>query len=196
MSQSSWTVRSLCVDANSSMEFGPVHRDSGFGTVLKECVCIPHVIVIIITNLWSCASCFLQRFRMSSQSGADRKPQDQVEKEEEEDFYDCQEMSDLREEEKAEKKTQQEAGGSQDFHIKTETITNRTDNTDCGTEALHQKEEQGDRLQDDSDSDLKEDKSGGVEFDDDYLREVEEDLTEEEKEVTLLPEPCSYSWSH
>lgn len=39
----------------------------------------------------------------------------------------------------------------------------------------------------DSDSELKAEASPGVEFDDDHLREVEKDLTEEEKEVTTVP---------
>ncbi|XP_032364231.1 tetratricopeptide repeat protein 1 isoform X6 [Etheostoma spectabile] len=42
-------------------------------------------------------------------------------------------------------------------------------------------EEQGDRLQEDSDSEMKED-TQQEEFDNDYLREVEKELTEEEKE--------------
>ncbi|XP_068565411.1 tetratricopeptide repeat protein 1 [Cebidichthys violaceus] len=45
-----------------------------------------------------------------------------------------------------------------------------------------QKEEQGDRLQEDSDLEMKEENSQEVEFDDDYLKEVEKELTEEEKE--------------
>ncbi|XP_026213824.1 tetratricopeptide repeat protein 1 [Anabas testudineus] len=111
---------------------------------------------------------------MSSRGGAEGKLQG-------EDFYDCQETPDLREVEIGRKETQQEAAGCQDFHIKTESVTNRTDYTDSETGGLHQ-EEPVDRLQEDSDSDLKEDKSGEVEFDDDYLREVEKELTEEEKE--------------
>lgn len=140
-----------------------------------------------MADMWICASCVAE---MSSRDGGERKPQDQVE-EEEDDFYDCQEISDLREE-KAKKETHQEVGGSQDFHMKTDTITSRTDYTDCETGALH-KEEQGDEPQEDPD--LKEDKTRGVEFDDDYLKEVEKELTEEEKEVTLLPEFRSYSRS-
>ncbi|KAG8008353.1 Macrophage colony-stimulating factor 1 receptor 2, partial [Nibea albiflora] len=45
-----------------------------------------------------------------------------------------------------------------------------------------QEEAQGDSLQDDSDSEFKEEKCEEVEFDDDYLREVEKVLTQEEKE--------------
>ncbi|XP_037604736.1 tetratricopeptide repeat protein 1 isoform X2 [Sebastes umbrosus] len=45
-----------------------------------------------------------------------------------------------------------------------------------------EEEQQGDRLQEDSDSEMKEENSLQVEFDDDYLREVEKELTEEEKE--------------
>ncbi|XP_031696705.1 tetratricopeptide repeat protein 1-like isoform X2 [Anarrhichthys ocellatus] len=43
-------------------------------------------------------------------------------------------------------------------------------------------EDQGDRLQEDSDLEMKEENSQEVEFDDDYLKEVEKELTEEEKE--------------
>ncbi|TDH05330.1 hypothetical protein EPR50_G00143810 [Perca flavescens] len=43
-------------------------------------------------------------------------------------------------------------------------------------------EEQGDRLQEDSDSEMKAEDSQQEEFDDDYLREVEKELTEEEKQ--------------
>ncbi|KAM6984438.1 tetratricopeptide repeat protein 1 [Tautogolabrus adspersus] len=45
-----------------------------------------------------------------------------------------------------------------------------------------QEEEHDDRLQEESDSEFKEEPSCEVEFDDDYLREVEKELTEEEKE--------------
>ncbi|XP_056254051.1 tetratricopeptide repeat protein 1 isoform X2 [Seriola aureovittata] len=45
-----------------------------------------------------------------------------------------------------------------------------------------QEEEQGDRLQEDSESEMKEENNQAVEFDDDYLREVEKELTGEEKE--------------
>lgn len=163
--------------------------------------CVPHVIVISITDCGFVLYLVLQSFRMSSQGGAAQKPLDQDEKEEEDDFYDCQETPDLREEEEGKKETQQEAGGSQDFQTKTETLTNRRDSTESETGGLHQEEErsdspqeeeQGNRLQEYSDSDLKEDNSRGIEFDDDYLREVEKDLTEEEKEVSSLTEPHFY----
>ncbi|XP_044078470.1 tetratricopeptide repeat protein 1 isoform X2 [Siniperca chuatsi] len=45
-----------------------------------------------------------------------------------------------------------------------------------------QEEAQGDRLQEDSDSEMKEESSQEMEFDDDYLREMEKELTEEERE--------------
>ncbi|KAK2827893.1 hypothetical protein Q5P01_018927 [Channa striata] len=114
-------------------------------------------------------------YRMSSRGGvAAGKPR---EREEEEDFYDCQETlgpPDLR----------QAGGGSQHFHNKTETLPDKMDciMSETAERGLHLENEQGDRLQEDSDSDLKEDESRGVEFDDDYLREVEKELTHEEKE--------------
>ncbi|KAK2882358.1 tetratricopeptide repeat protein 1 [Channa argus] len=112
--------------------------------------------------------------RMSSRGGtAAGKPR---EREEEEDFYDCQETL-------GPPVPQQAGGGSQDFHNKTETLIDKRDCTESETaeRELHL-EEQGDRLEEDSDSGLKEDDSRGVEFDDDYLREVEKELTDEEKE--------------
>lgn len=116
------------------------------------------------------------------------KPREQEEKED--DFYDCQETlepPDPREEEeekqgdkREEEETRQDGGRSEYCDAKNETITNTETETRGG--GGHQ-EEQGDRLQEDSDSEMKEEKSPEVEFDDDYLREVEKELTDEEKEV-------------
>ncbi|XP_029030118.1 tetratricopeptide repeat protein 1 [Betta splendens] len=124
---------------------------------------------------------------MMSSQGQAQKPLVQDEKEEE-DFYDCLETPDLRED-----KTQQEAGGSQDFHTKTETLHQEElgggpHDGEQGDGQQQEEElgggpqegEQGDAQQEVSD--LKHDNSEGVQFDDDYLREVEKDLTEEEKE--------------
>uniref|UniRef100_A0A4W6E403 Tetratricopeptide repeat domain 1 n=1 Tax=Lates calcarifer TaxID=8187 RepID=A0A4W6E403_LATCA len=115
------------------------------------------------------------------------KPREQEEKED--DFYDCQETlepPDPREEEeekqgdkREEEETRQDGGRSEYCDAKNETITNTETETRGG--GGHQ-EEQGDRLQEDSDSEMKEEKSPEVEFDDDYLREVEKELTDEEKE--------------
>ncbi|XP_073335482.1 tetratricopeptide repeat protein 1 [Pagrus major] len=159
---------------------------------------------------------------MSSRGGG--KPREQ-EKEEEENFYDCEETlepSDRRGEREGKEETRQDEGGSEDFHTETDRLTDRTDVSDSEEgvqeeasgdrlqgdklqedaqgdrlqgdrlqqEALgdelqgdwQQEEAQGNLLEDDSDSELKEEKSQEVEFDDDYLREVEKDLTEEEKE--------------
>lgn len=132
---------------------------------------------------------------MSSQGAG--KPREQEEKEQEEDFYDCQETLEPpgprggQEEEEEEEEAQQEAGGLEDFHITTDRLTHRRDITERqgGQGGLNeeqgdrlQEEEQGDRLQEDSDSEMKEENSLEVEFDDDYLREVEKELTEEEKQ--------------
>lgn len=158
------------------------------------------------------------------------KPREQ-EKEEEENFYDCEETlepSDGRGVRDGKEETQQGEGGSESFHTETDRLTDRTDVSDSDEggqdeeqskrlqeeasgdrlkddklqedaqgdrlqgdrlqqEALgdwQQEEAEGSVLEDDSDSELKEEKSQEVEFDDDYLREVEKDLTEEEKEVT------------
>ncbi|XP_040908390.1 tetratricopeptide repeat protein 1 isoform X2 [Toxotes jaculatrix] len=122
-------------------------------------------------------------------SGAAGKPREK----EEEDFYDCWETLEPPDPREEEEETRQDAEGSKNCQIKTERLTERTDDTqtDTGGGGLHHEEEQGDklqeeaqgdRLQEDSDSEMKEVNSQGVEFDDDYLREVEKELTEEEKE--------------
>ncbi|XP_040005867.1 tetratricopeptide repeat protein 1 [Xiphias gladius] len=125
---------------------------------------------------------------MSSQGGERRcngaagKPREQEEKEE--DFYDCQETLGLPDPNVEEEEARQDAEGSEHCHVKTERLSDRRNDTETETEGegIHQEEMQGDRLQEDSDSEIKEENSQGDEFDDDYLREVEKDLTEEEKE--------------
>lgn len=167
----------------------------------------------------------LQSYKMSSRGG------DQLsrEQEEQEDFYDCQEILEgpgqrggggggeeggggaeevgggeklnistdkltdrghspqdqgekLQEEEKKEEDEEEQRGGLQE--------PKQTDGLqeELRTDRLQEEEHidrllegaQTDRLQGDSDSELKAEE---VEFDDDYLRELEKDLTEEEKEV-------------
>ncbi|XP_070773644.1 tetratricopeptide repeat protein 1 isoform X2 [Enoplosus armatus] len=141
-----------------------------------------------------------------SSRGAAGKPRE--EKEDEEDFYDCQETLEPpdRRGEEEEEETLQDEGGSEVFHIKTDRLTDNRDVTERkggGHEEAQgdrlQEEAQGDRLQEeaqsdrledgaqsdrlqeDSDSEMKEN-SQEVEFDTDYLREVEKELTEAEKE--------------
>ncbi|XP_024122551.1 tetratricopeptide repeat protein 1 [Oryzias melastigma] len=101
---------------------------------------------------------------MSSREGGESRVQ-------EEDFYDCPET--LEECEEQRRKTPIPA-----------------EESDPGVEAeTHRGNEENDREEgkesaelEDSDSELKEEVCRGAEFDDDYLREVEKELTEEEKE--------------
>lgn len=165
----------------------------------------------------------LQSYNMSSQGG-DQLPREQ---EEQEDFYDCQEILDgpgQREgggggEEEGGGGGAEEVGGGEKLNISTDKLTDRGHSPQDQGEKLQEEEEeeeergglqeqeqtdgpqeelrtdrlqeeehidrllegaQTDRLQGDSDSELKPEE---VEFDDDYLRELEKDLTEEEKEV-------------
>jgi len=146
--------------------------------------------------------------------------QGKQQEEQEENFYDCQETlepSGRREEE-------------EDFHIKTDGLTDRRDDTEREVGGVRKEEEQGDRLQEEEQGDrlqeeeqgdrlqeeeqgdrlqeeeqgdrlqeeeqgdrLQEEEQGDrlqeeeqEDFDDDYLKEAEKELTEEEKEVTLL----------
>lgn len=92
--------------------------------------------------------------------------EEQGEEKEEEDFYDCQETlkpPDAQKEEPGDCSTTPE-------------IRKDKDEDQEGESA-------GNRQQDDSDSEFQEQQ---VEFDDDYLREAEKDLTDEEKKVTLV----------
>ncbi|XP_038564154.1 tetratricopeptide repeat protein 1 [Micropterus salmoides] len=132
-----------------------------------------------------------------SSRGASGEPREQEEKEEEH-FYDCQES--LEPPAPRDEEFRQDERGPEDFHTKTDRLTHRGDVTETeggggqeeaqGDETQEeaqgdglQEEAQGDGLQEeDSDSEMKEERSQEVEFDDDYLREVEKELTEEEKE--------------
>ncbi|XP_078142773.1 tetratricopeptide repeat protein 1 isoform X2 [Centroberyx gerrardi] len=135
-----------------------------------------------------------------------KEEEEQEQKEEEQDnFYDCQETLEAPDhqreerrkgaEEEKEEETQQEVGVSKDnnLHIKTDRRTDRgrgEENTEMGGGGGEgggggQEEAQWDRLEDggmDSDAEMKEEENRAPEFDDDYLREVEKELTEEEKE--------------
>uniref|UniRef100_UPI0037E8F382 tetratricopeptide repeat protein 1 n=1 Tax=Semicossyphus pulcher TaxID=241346 RepID=UPI0037E8F382 len=129
-------------------------------------------------------------------STAASKPREQ--EEQEEDFYDCQETLGHPDQiqQQGEEETRQDGGASKD--IKTDRLMDRRDVSESeggGQEEEQgdrlqgeeqgdrlQEEEQGDRLQEDSDSEMKEGDGCEVEFDDEYLRKVEEELTEEDKE--------------
>ncbi|KAL6098207.1 ttc1 [Pungitius sinensis] len=113
---------------------------------------------------------------MSSQGAA--KPR---EKEQEDSFYDCQET--------LEPSSQR---GEENIY-KSHRMTDRRDNTDGagGSQEEEQsktlpeeeeEEERGDRSQEEEDSQTKDECSQEVEFDDDYLKEAEKELTEKEKE--------------
>ncbi|XP_068187162.1 tetratricopeptide repeat protein 1 [Antennarius striatus] len=124
------------------------------------------------------------------------------EEEEEENFFDCQETvehpdqrgggEDEEGEEEVEE-TQQNKRGSEDLHCINDRLNDDRDITggEEGGQAEQEEEEQDDRLQeeaqsnqleDDSDSESTGQKNPVAEFDDDYLRELEKELTEEEKE--------------
>ncbi|KAK5621202.1 hypothetical protein CRENBAI_012138 [Crenichthys baileyi] len=149
--------------------------------------------------------------RGGEQGGAGAAQQPGGPEEDEEDFFDCQESieaSNTTEDEQEERKedggdrreeSQKDASGLDEFPPKIpERIPDRVDperETRWGgqkeKEQRHGEKEQEEKehqdqvdvLQDDSYSELKdEETSRGVEFDDDYLREVEKELTEEEKE--------------
>ncbi|XP_034436882.1 tetratricopeptide repeat protein 1-like isoform X1 [Hippoglossus hippoglossus] len=125
------------------------------------------------------------------------KHREEEKDDDDEDFFDCKETlgpPDLR---RKEEETQPE---SENHPEKTERLIETRDNAESETEGGHQEEQdhrlqddrlpddvlQDDRLQDerllDSDSEMKEEKSLDVEFDDEYLSEVEKELTDEERE--------------
>ncbi|XP_047234834.1 tetratricopeptide repeat protein 1 isoform X2 [Girardinichthys multiradiatus] len=149
--------------------------------------------------------------RGGEQGGAGAAQQPGGPEEDEEDFFDCQESietSNTTEDEQEERKedggdkreeSQKDASGSDEFPPKIPDRISDSVDTERETRGGGQKEkdqqhgekeqeekehqDQVDVLQDDSYSELKdEEASRGVEFDDDYLREVEKKLTEEEKE--------------
>lgn len=136
---------------------------------------------------------------MSSRGG----DQASREQEEEEDFYDCQDTLETPDRRGGPADEEGKEGGWEDLYIKTDRLQeeeqgdrlqeeeqgDRLQEEEQGDwlqeeEQGHrlQEEEQGHMLQDNSDSEIKEN-SKEVEFDDAYLREVEKELTEEEKEV-------------
>lgn len=149
-----------------------------------------------------------QNYNMSSE-GDDRLSREQ----EQEDFYDCQESLEtpgqkgggggdqdsstdeltdkgdcggrLQEGEKLPEEDRENKNGLQEEeHIERlqwETPTERLQEEEEHIDRLVQ-DAQKDGLQQDPDSELK---AEDVEFDDDYLRELEKNLTEEEKEVTI-----------
>ncbi|XP_069030975.1 tetratricopeptide repeat protein 1 [Embiotoca jacksoni] len=151
-------------------------------------------------------------------AGATGKPKEQ-EKEDEEDFYDCQETLEPSDPRRQEEEVKEEEKEEDETHIKTDRLTDRRHYKDSEMGGGEQGEERGERkqqeevqddglqeevrddglqeevrddglqeevqddgLQEDSDSEMKEEVDQEVEFDDDYLRETEKDLTEEEKE--------------
>ncbi|CAB1421735.1 unnamed protein product [Pleuronectes platessa] len=125
------------------------------------------------------------------------KHREEEKDEDDEDFFDCKETlgpPDLR---RKEEETQPE---SEIHPEKTERLIETRGNAESETEGGHQEEQcdrlhdhrlQEDRLQDDVlqedrlqdlDSEMMEEKSRDVEFDDEYLSEVEKELTDEERE--------------
>ncbi|XP_029375926.1 tetratricopeptide repeat protein 1 [Echeneis naucrates] len=111
----------------------------------------------------------------------------------EEDFYDCQETLEPPDPTGGqEEETRQIADRSKQCHINNKRLIDIREHTDTAVRVSprqqedepcdrRQEDEHGD-TQEDSDSEIKEENNKEVEFDDDYLREVEKDLTEEEKE--------------
>jgi len=113
------------------------------------------------------------------------KPREQ---DDEDDFYDCQETLEppgrRQEEEQGDRLKEEEQGDrlqeeEQDDRLQEEQGDRLQEEEQ--RDRL-QEEEQDDRLQEDSDSEMKKEDERGVEFDDEYLREAEKELTEEEKE--------------
>ncbi|XP_012709038.2 tetratricopeptide repeat protein 1 [Fundulus heteroclitus] len=113
----------------------------------------------------------------------------------EEDFYDCQEIMEApHSPEEQQEDSHKDASGSEEVPPKNpDSIPDHGDTDretgggrqeeEPGEEKLEEEEEEEEHQDQDSDSELKdEEMPKGVEFDDDYLREVEKELTEEEKE--------------
>lgn len=110
---------------------------------------------------------------------------------EEEDFYDCEETLGPSDRRGGSGEEEEKEDTWEDFHIKTDNRTSTRVRLQEGQQdkqqgdrlqEKQQDEQKGDRLQDNSDSEMKE-SSKEEEFDDDYLREVQRELTGEEKEV-------------
>lgn len=139
----------------------------------------------------------LQNYSMTSQGG---KHISTEQEKEEENFYDCQEIIEIPDGSEEESGKQEKAGSLEDLKSTTHRLTDVRVSTqkeeanglqedlqdeDVPVNMLRQ-EDQDNAPLDDLDTELKEN-SKEVEFDDDYLREVEKELTEEEKEVTVTP---------
>lgn len=125
---------------------------------------------------------------MSSRGLTQGGKEDVVDKE---DFYDCQdtlETPDKRDEEAIQTDTQTDVRQENERGDRLHEDKLKDDGQ--RDELRHEDVTQNDGVQDDgpqedSDSDLKDDKGPGLEFDDDYLREVEKELTDTEKEVCV-----------
>lgn len=140
----------------------------------------------------------LQTYSMTSQG--DEHISEEQEKEEE-NFYDCQEIIELPDGSGGEGEVQEQGGSMEDLDIATNRLSDARISVQEEEQVNGLQEEPPNKLQeedesvnkaqedqdnaplDDVDSELKEN-SHEVEFDDEYLREVEKELTEEEKEVT------------
>nr|XP_029138682.1 tetratricopeptide repeat protein 1-like [Labrus bergylta] len=119
----------------------------------------------------------LQDDRLQEEEQGDRLQDDRLQQEEEQGLQEEEQGDRLQQEEEQGDRLQQEE--EQGDRLQQE--------EEQGDRLQQEEEEQGDRLQDDrlqeeSDSEFKEEPSCEVEFDDDYLRELEKELTEEEKE--------------
>ncbi|XP_004076693.1 tetratricopeptide repeat protein 1 [Oryzias latipes] len=111
---------------------------------------------------------------MSSRGGGETTTQ-------EEDFYDCPETPEHpdpigEEEEECEEQRRKKQNPTEESDLNVDTDTQR------GNEDKETEEEKEEAELEDSDAEFKEEVCSGAEFDDDYLREVEKTLTEEEKE--------------
>lgn len=127
--------------------------------------------------------------RMTSQGGEHTS-----EEKEEENFYDCQEIIELPDGSGGVGDDQEKRGSLEDLNIATSRLSDARLSVQEEEQAngLQEEDEPANKEQedqdqdnaplDDVDSELKEN-GKEVEFDDEYLREVEKELTEEEKEV-------------
>ncbi|XP_061596464.1 tetratricopeptide repeat protein 1 [Cololabis saira] len=123
------------------------------------------------------------------------KEEEQEEQREEKEDEDGQEQRVQEVEQEHREESQQDTPGLEDAHVNTERLMDRRDAETGGGEEEEEddeekedeeenkeEEQQDDEPQADSDSEFQEEVCKGVEFDDDYLREVEKELTEEEKQ--------------
>ncbi|XP_035846724.1 tetratricopeptide repeat protein 1 isoform X6 [Sander lucioperca] len=128
----------------------------------------------------------------------EKKEEEEEEKKDEEDFYDCQEIleppdfhiktnrpTDRREREEQGDRLLEEQGdrlqGDRLVEEQGDRLVEEQGDRLVEEQGDRLVEEQGDRLVEDSDNEMKEE-SQQEEFDDDYLRELEKELTEEEKQ--------------